>query len=51
MRNGMISVCVEAPAQPDDCFGIGTELRLGEAYSMPSIDKPRCREEKGGAPR
>src|SRR5262245_3638706 len=25
--DGVISVCVEAPAHPDDSFGIGTELR------------------------
>src|SRR6266478_646167 len=31
MRDGIIPVCVEAPAHPDDCFGIGTELRLGKA--------------------
>src|SRR5262249_8759315 len=38
MREGGISVCVEAPAHPDDCFGIGTELRLGEAdHCHPSV--------------
>ena len=31
MRERIVSVCVEAPAHPDDCFGIGTELRLGKA--------------------
>jgi hypothetical protein len=31
MRDGIIPVRVEAPAKPDDCFGIGTELRLGNA--------------------
>src|ERR1700739_4420744 len=31
MRVGVVSVCVEAPAQPDDCFGIEVELHLGEA--------------------
>ena len=50
MRDGIISVCVEAPAQPDDRFGIGIELHLGEA-DKPSIDRRRCREEKGGMPR
>ena len=29
--SGIISVGLEAPTQPDDRFGIGTELRLGEA--------------------
>jgi hypothetical protein len=40
MRGGMVSVCVKSPAQPDDCFGIGTELHLGEADDChPSMGK------------
>jgi len=36
----MIAVCVEAPAQPDHCFGICTELSLGEPDRYhPSIGK------------
>ena len=32
MRDGIIPVCVEAPAHPEDCFGIGTKLRLSKAH-------------------
>ena len=32
MRDGNIPVCVEAPVHPEDCFGIGTKLRLGKAH-------------------
>ena len=40
MRDGHIPVCVEAPTHPDDCFGIGTELRLGKAdHCHPSMGK------------
>src|SRR5262249_43961197 len=31
MRDGIIPICVEAPAHPDGCSGIVTELRLGKA--------------------
>src|ERR1700730_18699005 len=31
MHDGVVPVCVEAPAQPDDSFGIKVELHLGEA--------------------
>ena len=31
MRKGIIPICLEAPAQPSDCFGIGIELHLGKA--------------------
>src|SRR5215471_5653298 len=38
MPGGKIPICVEAPAHPDDSFGIGFELRLGEAdYRHPSV--------------
>jgi len=30
MREGIISVCVEAQAQPEDCVGIGIEVYLGD---------------------
>ena len=40
MREGMISVCVDAPAQPDDCFSIEIEVHLGEADPYhPSVGK------------
>ena len=32
MRERIVSVCVEAPTHPTDCFGIGTELHLGKAH-------------------
>ena len=31
MPDGKIPVCVDAPAHPDDCFCIGSELHLGKA--------------------
>ena len=31
MCDRIISVCVKASTQPDNCFGIEIELRLGEA--------------------
>ena len=31
MCDGMVSVCVEAPADPEDCFVIGIEVRPGDA--------------------
>jgi hypothetical protein len=31
MCDGIVPICVDAPAEPDDCFGIGTELRLGKS--------------------
>src|SRR6516162_1987391 len=31
MRKVKIPVCVETSAHPEDCFGIGTDLRLGDA--------------------
>jgi hypothetical protein len=31
MRGGKIPVCVEAPAEPEDCFAIGTDLSFGDA--------------------
>jgi hypothetical protein len=35
MRSGIVPICVEPPAHPDDRFGIGTELRLGKADPTP----------------
>src|SRR6516165_1886118 len=38
MHEGSVSVCVNAPAHPDDGFRIGTELLLGEAdHCHPSV--------------
>src|SRR6516165_4829801 len=38
LREGRIAVCVEAPPQPDDSFGIGTKLRLRETdHCHPSV--------------
>src|SRR5260370_35527308 len=31
MRERIVSVCVQAPTHPTDCFAIGTELHLGKA--------------------
>jgi len=48
MPDRIISVCVEAATQPDDCFGIGIELRLGAAYRQkPPVgqDVPRGKTE------
>jgi hypothetical protein len=46
MRGGIISVFVEAPAKPYDCFGIGIELHFGEADpSYPAIGKGVARGE------
>lgn len=34
MREGMISIGLNAAAQPYDCFCIGAEVQLGEAHNM-----------------
>ena len=40
MPNRIVRVCVEAPTQPDNCFGIGIEVHLGKASnSKPSVDQ------------
>ena len=34
MRNGMISVGLDAPAQPSDCFGVCVKLQLGKPTNI-----------------
>jgi hypothetical protein len=46
MRDGIIPVYVEAATHPDDCFGIGVELRRGKAECLVDVRFGFCTSTK-----